>query len=96
MVRVVKDAATEILAESKRQVPRRDSILIRTATKRVAVEGNRVAIEISYNTPYAAIQHEDLSFSHPHGKAKYLEDPIKAHTPKLKAALEAAYREAIR
>lgn len=36
-------------------------------------------INISYNTPYALIQHEELSFYHPVGKAKYLEDPALKH-----------------
>ena len=34
---------------------------------------------VSYDTPYAIRQHEDLSYKHDAGrKAKYLEDPLNA------------------
>lgn len=33
--------------------------------------------EVSYNTPYAAVQHEQINYSHPHGgQAKYLESVL--------------------
>lgn len=34
-------------------------------------------VEVSFNTKYALRQHEDLTYNHKFGKAKYLEDPLK-------------------
>lgn len=40
--------------------------------------GATITGEVSYNTPYAARQHEELSYQHKEGKqAKYLEMPLK-------------------
>lgn len=39
--------------------------------------GKEKAVYISFNTPYARRQHEELDYEHPRGgKAKYLEDPF--------------------
>lgn len=36
-------------------------------------------VEISFNTPYALKQHEEMSYNHPNGgQAKYLEQPFNA------------------
>jgi hypothetical protein len=41
--------------------------------------GSVITGQVSYNTPYAAIQHEELSYEHKPGRqAKYLETPLKA------------------
>jgi hypothetical protein len=37
--------------------------------------------EMSYNTPYARYQHEVLSLRHPHGQAKFLEQPMLTDGP---------------
>jgi len=43
-----------------------------------AKPGQAITGEVSYNTRYAARQHEDLTFRHLPGKqAKYLEQPLK-------------------
>lgn len=49
------------------------------------VEGDDFALEIGYHTPYAAIQHEDMTFHHtlPGAKAKYLEDPANRIAPQI-------------
>lgn len=34
-------------------------------------------VTVSYDTPYAVVQHERTDYNHPNGgKAKYLEDPL--------------------
>ena len=42
-------------------------------------------VEIGYNTEYALIQHEDMTFRHtrPGAKAKYLEDPAMQIAPQI-------------
>ncbi len=42
------------------------------------------AVYISFNTPYARRQHEELGYNHPQGgKAKYLEDPFNRNKTKV-------------
>ncbi len=88
--------ATDVLAEAKRQVPLEKGILRRSGTKEIGWQGDRVVAVISFNTPYAAYQHEGIGFRHPRGgKAKYLEDPLKAAAPTMRQRLNDAYRKAL-
>jgi len=46
--------------------------------------GKEKAVYISFNTPYARRQHEELDYEHPRGgKAKYLEDPFNRNKDKV-------------
>lgn len=46
--------------------------------------GTENAVYISFNTPYAIRQHEELDYDHPRGgKAKYLEDPFNRNKDKV-------------
>ena len=46
--------------------------------------GKEKAVYISFNTPYARRQHEELGYQHPRGgKAKYLEDPFNRNKNKV-------------
>ena len=46
--------------------------------------GKEKAAYISFNTPYARRQHEELGYNHPlGGKAKYLEDPFNRNKNKV-------------
>lgn len=51
--------------------------------------------QVGYNTPYAAIQHEDMTFHHtrPGAKAKYLEDPAMRIAPTIAADIAEALKE---
>ena len=44
------------------------------------VDPARMEATVSYGTPYAVVQHENLTYHHskPGAKAKYLEDPLNA------------------
>ena len=47
-------------------------------------EGKEKAVYISFSTPYARRQHEELGYNHPlGGKAKYLEDPFNRNKNKV-------------
>ena len=47
-------------------------------------EGKEKAVYISFSTPYARRQHEELGYNHPlGGKAKYLEDPFNRNKQKV-------------
>jgi hypothetical protein len=44
--------------------------------------------EVTFDTPYAAVQHERMDFSHPGGgEAKYLETPLKQKHRQYLAAI---------
>lgn len=63
------------LEVSGREVPIEEGTLTRSGT--VSVDRANGVIQISYDTPYAIVQHEDQSLRHDDGrKAKYLEDPM--------------------
>ena len=47
-------------------------------------EGKEKAVYVSFNTPYARRQHDELGYNHPlGGKAKYLEDPFNRNKNKV-------------
>ena len=97
MEKAVKDTATDVLAEAKRQVPREFGILKRSAVKDVETSGEQITVKLSFNTPYAAVQHEGLNFVHPRGgNAKYLENPLKQYGPKMGKRIEDAVRQVLR
>jgi hypothetical protein len=54
-------------------------------------------VEVSFNTVYAARQHEETEWEHPlEGQAKYLEQPFREQLPRYGAVLEVAVENAER
>lgn len=71
-------AAEKILEESNRIVPLDEGTLQRSGEVDIDVVGGEATI--SYDTPYAARQHEDVTLNHPNGReAKYLEKAMRAN-----------------
>jgi hypothetical protein len=68
----LRAGAEHIGEKSSPLVPLEEGTLLRSWA--VDVDGDTA--EMSYNTPYARYQHEVLSLRHPHGQAKYLEQPM--------------------
>jgi hypothetical protein len=59
-------------------------------------EGKEKAVYISFNTPYARRQHEELGYNHPlGGKAKYLEDPFNRNKKKVLQYAEKQVKKAL-
>ena len=59
--------------------------------------GKEKAVYISFNTPYARRQHEELGYEHPRGgKAKYLEDPFNRLKKKVVKMAELRIKKALR
>ena len=57
--------------------------------------GKEKAVYISFNTPYARVQHEEIGYNHPTGgKAKYLEDPANQEGARLMNHVGKRIREA--
>lgn len=69
--------AQHVLEESKREVPLRKGTLARSGM--ATADPVKQEAMVSYDTPYAVVQHEDMTLHHDAGrKAKYLEDPLNA------------------
>ena len=59
-------------------------------------EGKEKAVYISFSTPYARRQHEELGYNHPlGGKAKYLETPFNANKDKVLKYAEKQIKKAL-
>ena len=59
--------------------------------------GKEKAVYISFNTPYARRQHEELDYEHPRGgKAKYLEDPFNRNKNKVLKYADKQIRKALK
>lgn len=56
----------------------------------------RVDVTVSFDTPYAAKQHEELDYNHPRGgQAKYLEQPYLEQLPRYVELFYASQRRAL-
>lgn len=67
--------AEHVLGVSRDQVPIEESTLGRSG--KASQEGLRAAV--SYDTPYAVVQHEDMTLAHDPGRtAKYLEKALNS------------------
>lgn len=67
--------AEHVGEESDRIAPIEEGTMIRS--KAVSVDEGALQAAVSYDTVYAVVQHEDLTFHHDAGRqAKYLETPI--------------------
>jgi hypothetical protein len=57
------------------------------------LDAGRQEVVVSFNTPYAAVQHERTDYEHPRGgQAKYLEEPLKELAPRYERVLGEAIR----
>lgn len=66
------------------------------ASMKVTTDGEGTSA-VSYNTPYAARQHEEISWQHPGGgQAKYLENAITAAAPTMREAIATELRKAMK
>lgn len=72
-----EDIAQYVLGEAVKEVPHEDGDL--QASGKVSVDESAGVAAVSFDTPYAVRQHEDMTYKHDEGrKAKYLEDPFNA------------------
>lgn len=61
--------------------PLRESAQVTPATSQ------NLEAHVSYDTPYAARQHEELDYHHDEGQAKYLEEPLVQNEAKYMQAI---------
>ncbi len=92
-----------ILTESLKEVPHATGALQRSAT--ITDSLSERAVYISFNTPYAPRQHEDLTLRHPDPrnpistpgrKAKFLEDPFNRLKEKVMKLARLRVKKALR
>jgi len=70
-------AAEHILGEANKAVPIEEDTLMRSGT--VSTDPGKFTAAVSYDTPYAARQHEDMTLRHDQGRtAKYLENAMNS------------------
>lgn len=73
-LKAANDVIEDIGTESQKEAPVLSGTLRRSQS--VSEDKAQMAVYLSYNTPYACRQHEELGYRHTDGKAKYLEDPF--------------------
>lgn len=67
-----------LLGESNKKVPHEEGTLERSGV--ASVDPNELRGAVSYDTPYAVRQHEDMTARHDDGRtAKYLENAMNAN-----------------
>ncbi|MDU0864420.1 HK97 gp10 family phage protein [Actinomyces urogenitalis] len=83
--------AEVLRAAAVEQTPVDEGTLRRSAS--VSIDKDVAAV--SYNTPYAVRQHEELGYHHPKGgKAKYLEDALHENSDQIRAVIAEHIRRA--
>ncbi|TYB50237.1 hypothetical protein FXF51_56775 [Nonomuraea sp. PA05] len=88
-------ALEHLLQASREEVPHEEGTLERSGT--TSVDASALEGAVSYDTPYAVIQHEALDFKHDAGrKAKYLEDPFDAEAGTMNELIAAQVRRSLR
>jgi hypothetical protein len=105
--KALRNEAQEAFAHSQDEVPVDTGALKASGRVRpdsgVFSRGNDVYVEITYGgtaVDYGVYVHENLESNHPHGKAKYLEDPmmrqINGASGRIAAKVEAATKGMLR
>lgn len=77
-LRGLKLSAEYLLSESTKLVPLDEGTL--QDSGKATVDEATMTGNVTYDTPYAVVQHEAMDFVHPNGRqAKYLEEPWMAN-----------------
>lgn len=93
----VRLATEHLLTEANRTVPHDEGTLERSGDTGVEATGDTVRGSVSYDTPYAARQHEDLSLHHDgKGQAKWLENTMATEAKTVGSIIAAAIRREAR
>lgn len=87
-------AAEHLLQVSRTQVPLEEGTLERSGE--AMVDKRKLEAAVSFSTPYAVRQHEDLTLRHDGGrKGKYLEDPMHSERPTMLDLIAAEARKGL-
>jgi hypothetical protein len=84
-------ALEHVLAESNKIIPLEEGTLMRSG--KVSLDESTLQGSISYDTPYAVRQHEELTWKHAPGRqAKYLETAVNANRAECLRIMQAELR----
>lgn len=93
-VRGVRLGAEHLLAVARSRVPIEEATLERSGV--VSVDEGSITAAVSFDTPYAVRQHEELTYRHDAGRtAKYLERPLHEENGTITEIIAAQVRRAI-
>jgi len=88
-------AAEHLLGEARAIVPIEESTLERSGV--ASVDRSSMTAAVSFDTPYAVRQHEELTWQHDEGRqAKYLEQPTLTERGTMLEIMAAEVRRALR
>ncbi|MFH8793850.1 hypothetical protein [Streptomyces sp. NPDC017941] len=88
-------AAEHVLEVSRRRVPIEEATLERSGT--ATVDEPTLTAAVSYDTPYAVRQHEEMTYRHDAGRtAKYLERPLTEEAGTVAEIIAAQVRRSLR
>lgn len=95
-LQAMQRVADDLMGRAQREAPIDEGTLRGSAHAELRRMGDRFEVEVSFNTPYAARQHEEVTWEHPKGgKAKYLSDPLKEMVHDYTQFLTLAMRRAL-
>ena len=90
------EAMDDLKSTSQDEVPYDQGDLSRSAKVSQDIGGQGWEGAVSYDTPYAAAQHENRDWKHQDGrKAGYLGDPMRANAGRYQEHIAAAVRAAL-
>lgn len=88
------DAGGFLLEEANRTAPIEEAVLIGSGT--VSEDRDALRVQVSYDTPYAIVQHEDLDLRHDEGRrAKWLEATFQEQEHRVEGYLAGKMRAAL-
>jgi Minor capsid protein len=88
-------AAEHLLQVATGLVPLQEGTLSRSGE--VSIDKPEAEAAVSYDTPYAVVQHEDMTFNHDDGRqAKYLEGPMTSERETMLELIASKPRSIIR
>ncbi|MBT3157350.1 minor capsid protein [Streptomyces sp. CHA1] len=94
-VRGLRLAAEHVLERSRRRVPIEEGTLERSGV--ASVDETTLTAGVSYDTPYAIRQHEEMHYRHDAGRsAKYLEGPLTEESRTVAQIIAAQVRRSLR
>lgn len=94
--RGVKLAVEHLLTEANKHVPHDEGTLERSGETGTQATGEKVRGSVSYDTPYAVRQHEDMTLHHDgKGQSKWLENTMASEADTVRAIIGTAIRQEV-
>lgn len=95
VIGAVERIGEDLLGKAQRDAPVEEGTLRASGELDIDQDGDGVWAEVSFNTIYAARQHEELDYAHPKGgRAKYLEANLMADQARYERIIGLAVRAA--